>query len=397
MTIVARVDRKTNASGNAAIYDDLSREVYCVLGLPIDVVDMQTALRSIDSAVARGTPFVISTTNLNFLTNSLADRAFAKSLVMSDLCPPDGMPIVWIARLIGIPINERVAGSDIFAKLKSLRRPAGPIKVFLFGATERAAIAACENLNSHAVGLTCAGWLCPGFGTVDELSQDQFVEKINSSDADFLVVALGAKKGQLWLQRNHERLRIPVRAHLGATINFEAGLLRRAPVILQRLCLEWLWRIKEEPYLWKRYWHDGTVLLHLLGSRVVPIALGAIWLQLRKSRCARHLDVEQVQCKRQVTLKLSGYVIAEHIPKVIGCFRDAIASRKEIVVDFAETRAVDARAFGLLLMLEKKAVEIGITFKFVGISRGLERQFRLNGLKYMLSLRGSPGVNPCGS
>ena len=145
MTAVARVDRKVNASGNAAGYDDLSREVYCVLGLPIDVVDMQTVLRSIDSAVARRTPFVISTTNLNFLTNSLADRAFAKSLVMSNLCPPDGMPIVWIARLIGIPIKERVAGSDIFAELKSLRRAAGPIRVFLFGATERAAIAACES------------------------------------------------------------------------------------------------------------------------------------------------------------------------------------------------------------------------------------------------------------
>src|SRR5262249_23627212 len=77
--------------------DDLEREVYCVLGLPIDALDMQTALRYIDAAAANRTPLFISTPNLNFLANSRADVEFRESLLASDLCPADGMPIIWIA------------------------------------------------------------------------------------------------------------------------------------------------------------------------------------------------------------------------------------------------------------------------------------------------------------
>ena len=186
---------------------------------------------------------------------------------MSDLCPPDGAPIIWIARLLGIPITKRTAGSDIFDALKARPRSGKELKVFLFGATEQTAAAAARKLNDNATGLRCVGWTCPGFGSLDELSQDQFINQINASDADLLVVALGARKGQLWLRRNGPRLTIPVRTHMGAVINFQAGTVRRAPHVLRKLGLEWLWRIKEEPYLWRRYWHDGGVLLRLLMTR----------------------------------------------------------------------------------------------------------------------------------
>ena len=78
------------------------------------------------------------------------------------------------------------------------------------------------------------------------------------------------KKGQLWLLHNHERLKIPVRAHLGATINFTAGKVRRAPAAFRRWGLEWLWRIKEEPHLWKRYWNDGMTFMGLVFTHVIP-------------------------------------------------------------------------------------------------------------------------------
>jgi Glycosyl transferase WecG/TagA/CpsF family len=90
-----------------------------------------------------------------------------------------------------------------------------------------------------------------------QMSRDQMIDKVNASEADFLAVSLGAKKGQLWLHRNHQRLAIPVRAHLGAAINFQAGTVKRAPPRLRAWGLEWLWRIKEEPQLWRRYGHDG--------------------------------------------------------------------------------------------------------------------------------------------
>jgi hypothetical protein len=97
---------------DAAAHATLSRPVYSVLGLPIDAVDLTTVVQKIEEAAANRTTLLISTPNLNFLASSLSDPEFRESLLDSDLCPPDGTPIVWIARLLGLPIKERVAGSE---------------------------------------------------------------------------------------------------------------------------------------------------------------------------------------------------------------------------------------------------------------------------------------------
>ena len=112
------------------ICDDLSREVYCILGVPIDAIEMPDALRRIEAAAATAEPFVLSTPNLNFLVNSQSDAEFRQTLLMSDLCPPDGAPIIWIARLLGIPITKRTAGSDIFDALKDRPRSGKNLRSF---------------------------------------------------------------------------------------------------------------------------------------------------------------------------------------------------------------------------------------------------------------------------
>ena len=210
---------------------DLTRDVYCVFGAPIDATDMAATLRRINQASTNSEPILISTVNLNFLANSLADPEFRDSLLFSDFCTADGMPIVWLARLLGLPIRERIAGADILDKLRaktSLRK----LKVFFFGGADGIAEAARRVLNAENGGLTCVGTLNPGYGTIDDMSSDAVIAKINASNADFLIVALGASKGQAWLSRNHHRLRVPVRAHLGAAINFQAGTVRRAPKLM---------------------------------------------------------------------------------------------------------------------------------------------------------------------
>jgi len=389
------LDRNVERNSVPAIADDLSREVYCILGMPIDAIEMPAVMQSIEMAAASAVPFVISTPNVNFLVNAQNDAEFRESLLLSDLCPADGMPIVWIARLMGIPIKNRIAGSDIFEALKVRTRPEGPLKVFLFGAKDSVVEAAARTLNL-TTGLSCVGWICPSWGDVDELSQKEFIDKINSSNADFLVATLGAIKGQLWLHRNHHRLRIPLRSHLGATIHFQAGTVKRAPYTFQKLGLEWLWRIKEEPYLWKRYFHDGRVLLHLLLTRVLPLAISARLLQRRYERSAHDLVIKQTYGDNFVTLSLSGFAIGCHVDKVVTYFKVAMTTRKQIVIDFSETRAVDARFLGFLLMLRKQLKAQNTVPRFVGISRRLERMFRLNGCGYLLPARvkeATPGWN----
>jgi N-acetylglucosaminyldiphosphoundecaprenol N-acetyl-beta-D-mannosaminyltransferase len=365
-----------------ALPDDLAREVYCILGLPIDAIDSEAVVRRIELASAGAAPFVISTPNLNFLVASQFDPEFRDCLLLSDLCPADGMPIVWIAKLFGIPIKRRIAGSDIFEALKIERGAARPMKLFLFGGAAGVAAKAAEALNAHRHGLRCVGWCYPGFGTVEEMSRAEFIDQINSSQADFLVASLGAKKGQMWLRRNHDRLRVPIRAHLGATLNFQAGTIKRAPRIMRKLGIEWLWRIKEEPYLWRRYWADGLVLLQLMLTRVLPLSIWMAWLRLRHRE--QDLAITRVDDHESTVLSLCGFATAPNIDKIIAAFR-AAAPRRQVSLDFDRTQAVDARFLGLLLMLTKKFASTGASLRLEGISRRLRRLFRLHGVEFLLS------------
>jgi N-acetylglucosaminyldiphosphoundecaprenol N-acetyl-beta-D-mannosaminyltransferase len=371
--------------GATPIEDDLSREVYCVLGLPIDATDMAAVLHKVEAHAVARKRFLISTPNLNFLVNYQLDADFRNSLLLSDLCPADGMPILWIARFTGVPIKTRVPGSDFFDMLKVGNQLGFRLKVFLFGGGDGVAAAASEAINAGPGGLFCVGSIFPGFGTVDEMSTDKIIDEINASDADFLVASLGAKKGQAWLQRNHARLRIPIRAHLGAAINFEAGRIKRAPTWMRRRGLEWLWRIKEEPYLWRRYLTDGSRLVGLLLTRGIPLALEAGLLPLMRRSKGQGLSVMHLHDNDSVTLRLSGDATASHVQKAIECFRDVLIMKKQVVVDFSETRVVDARFLGLLLMLRKCLHGQGITAKFVGMSPGLARTFRLHGLGFLVA------------
>jgi len=372
-----------NTMANSVRPDDLAREVYGVLGIPVDVVDMATALRRIDTAAAGTAPFLISTANLNFLVTSRSDEEFRESLLLSDLCTADGMPIVWIARLLGIPIIKRIAGSDIFEALKSAKKST-PLKIFMFGGNEGAAAAACKTLNAESSGLTCAGSFYPGFGTVDEMSTDAILNSINSSNADFLAAALGAKKGQAWLLRNHDRLRIPIRVHLGATINFQAGTLKRAPARMRKWGLEWLWRIKEEPQLWRRYWDDGLALLWLVLTQVIPLIILHHWYRLKLSGKSQYLRVERTDDHKSVILSIDGVATAESIGNAVSSFVDAASAGKSTVINFANTRLIDARFLGLLLMLDKQLKRQHLQLILAGMSPRIARLFRLNGFGYLL-------------
>jgi N-acetylglucosaminyldiphosphoundecaprenol N-acetyl-beta-D-mannosaminyltransferase len=369
-----RIDAATNAT--------LARSVYCVLGLPIDAVNLATVVQRLEAAADNRATFLISTPNLNFLVSSLSDPEFRESLLDSDLCPPDGAPIVWIARLLGLPIKERVAGSDLLDRLRAGGSGIRRLAIFLFGGAKGVAAAAAAKLNTEPSGLNCVGTMDPGFCEVSEMSQDHVMETINSSGADFLVLSLGAKKGQLWLQRIHHRLTVPIRAHLGAAVNFQAGLVKRAPPMVRAWGFEWLWRIKEEHYLWKRYRDDGLVLLRLMLTRVLPLAIITRWQQF--SSKPQDLMIKKHYDGRLIAISLSGAAAGQHVSKATSCFQEALAGEQDIIVDLTNTRLIDARFLGLLLMLRKELKRRGARLTINGASRSIERMFRLHELGFLL-------------
>lgn len=377
--------RKSAGAGSAeslalSLQDDLSRDVYGLFGIPIDADDRIAVLRKMAIAADAGTRFLISTPNVNFLVQSQCDTAFRESLLQSDHCCADGMPIVWISRLLGLPIAERVSGSDLFETLRSKEPSPRPLKVFLFGGGEGVAEIVCGLLNARPSGVRCVGALNPGFGTVEEMSESAIIERINRSGADLLAVFLSAKKAQFWLHYNHDRLSIPVRGQFGATINYQAGTVRRAPAMFQRLGLEWLWRIKEEPYLWKRYSTDGLLLIRLVVMRALPIAIDLAW----QRRLDRDLSVSKRKEFDLIVVGLVGYATKTHVTKCIAFFRSILCERSDIVIDLSQTRAIDPRFFGLLLMLRKELKKDGKKLTFTDVSASALRNFRLNGFEFLL-------------
>jgi N-acetylglucosaminyldiphosphoundecaprenol N-acetyl-beta-D-mannosaminyltransferase len=363
--------------------DDLSRNVFGVLGMPLDAVDFQTLLSLIDGAVKLRRPFLLSTPNVNFLMMSRVNDDFRESLLMSDLCPVDGMPMVWIARLLGIPIGHRLSGSDIFDALRS-RDLAQKLKVFMFGGSEGIVDSVSKSINAEQGGLTCVGTLNPGFGSVAEMSTDAIFQSINASNADLLTLFLSAGKAQAWLLRNHARVEIPFRAQFGATINLQAGRIRRAPLWVQRMGLEWLWRIKEEPYLWRRYWVDGRGLLTLVVTCVLPLSVGQIFRRLAGVGKNDILTIDQSEGPETLGIRLSGAAVIRHIDAATACFRQALEIRKPIVIDLSQVSTIDQRFFGLLLMLRKQLLARGDRLTFSGVKRRSRKLFRMNGFGFLL-------------
>lgn len=365
------------------VCDDLDREAYCVLGIPIDAVDMDRAVRQIKDAARARRRFLISTPNLNFVVNSQSDVGLRESVLESDLCTADGTPVVWIGRCLGMPIQDRVAGSDILDSLQEDRQSASPLKLFLFGGADGVAKIAENRINKASTALRCVGTLQPGYGSVEQMSSNGTIEAINASDADFLVVALGAAKGQAWLRRNDAQLTVPVRSHFGAAINFQAGTIKRAPTVLQKLGLEWLWRIKEEPYLWRRYAHDGSVLLKLLVTRILPLLIEARW-QRYKLKNVNSLSGKHALVGDGVVLTFKGAAIAANVTDAIKLFKQAAGFKRPITIDMAAVSAIDARFIGVLLMLRKIVLGQGGCLNFTPVSPYLARMFRLHGVEYLL-------------
>ncbi len=257
--------------------------------MPFDIVDLQEVREQIFAAAETRRQLVFATPNVSFAAQAQRDAVFREDVLRTNLSLPDGMPVIWLGRALGVPFEERVAGSDLLDSLIHSPGPR-PLRVYFFGGDAGAAAAALQAVNARpGSGLIAVGASFPGYVPVDEMGTEVLLDDINSSQADLLVVALGAAKGHRWIEANRSRLQSPVISHLGAAINFVAGRLQRAPRILQRLGLEWLWRIKEEPALYKRYLRDGIFLL-----REGFVMLGTAARQRLQRRRTARVDIQRL-------------------------------------------------------------------------------------------------------
>ncbi|MEZ5659772.1 MAG: WecB/TagA/CpsF family glycosyltransferase [Burkholderiaceae bacterium] len=355
---------------------DFYRRVYCVMGLPIDAHTVDSARSELIEAVRMGRRYVMVTPNANFVAICQRDSAFRDSLLKSDVSLADGAPLIALARIAGIPIHERVAGSSLFESL-CRHRLDNPVTVFLFGESNGIPERAQRNINGSAQGVVCNGWYEPEYGSAEDLSTPEIRRAISSSRSDFLVVALGAQKGQRWIDKNIELINTPAVCHLGAVMKMTAGIVRRAPSFMQKLGLEWLWRIIEEPALWRRYRDDALTITRLLVTRLIPLAL-----HRSRKRLFAVVDyapqLRRIDDSGVVQLRLRGTWRVDDTFQLRGELTDIAESGKDVELDLADTSDMDSGVVGLLLILRGHCMRIGARMTVVGAS------WRIRNLLYMM-------------
>jgi len=237
----------------------------------IDAVSFSGALDRVAALVDRGRGGAVFTPNVDHVVLADDDARFRDAYQRASLALPDGAPIPWAARLLGTPVPEKVSGSDLVVPLARLAAARG-WRVFLLGGAPMVAERVAERL-ARDFGVTVVGRESPMIGADGAgADDDAIVRRIRASRAQLLLVALGAPKQELWIDRHRQALGPVVAIAVGASLDFLGGHVRRAPRWISRVGLEWLYRLAREPRrLWRRYLvRDPRFLLILARTARIP-------------------------------------------------------------------------------------------------------------------------------
>jgi N-acetylglucosaminyldiphosphoundecaprenol N-acetyl-beta-D-mannosaminyltransferase len=241
-----------------------------LLGLRFDIAGTDDVINFIEISCKQpqSIPRHIVTINTNFIALSRKDPYFRQVLLDADICCIDGMPIIWLHDFLGLAHKGRVAGSDLLLELIASKLSA-KVRVYVFGSTEDSVIIAIDRIRANG-NLEIAGYTSPGFVSLEELSRDEYINAINNSHSDMLLVSLSAGKAIRWIGKNREKLKVKLVFQVGAAVDFISGKQIRAPLYFRKLGLEWIWRIIHNPRLTGRYLLDGAMLIYLFLRYIVP-------------------------------------------------------------------------------------------------------------------------------
>lgn len=230
----------------------------------IDNLTMDETLEEVDKLIKENKCSYVVTPNVDHIVQLEKDEELQKVYQNASLILTDGKPLIWISKLYKTPIKEKISGSDLFPRVCHL----ASIKnytMYLLGAAEGVADKAAKNLMNKYKGLKIVGTYSPPFGfEKDEAEMNKIKKQIQDVHPDILVVGLGCPKQEKFMYNYCKELGVPISFGLGASIDFEAGNIKRAPRWMSDHGLEWLYRITQDPRrLTKRYLVDDTKIFRL--------------------------------------------------------------------------------------------------------------------------------------
>jgi N-acetylglucosaminyldiphosphoundecaprenol N-acetyl-beta-D-mannosaminyltransferase len=247
-----------------------------ILGVRVSALNMAVATEKIAHWIANDARHFICVANVHTITESQRDPRLRWVNNNAGMVTPDGMPLVWVCRLMGQSQVSRVYGPDLLLAVCECSLQYGWSHYF-YGGGPGVAEKMVERLLGRFPGLKVVGYESPPFRSLLVEEECAAVERINQAQADILWVGLGAPKQEYWMAEHLGLITVPVMIGVGAAFDFHAGVKKQAPRWMQRSGLEWLFRLMSEPKrLWRRYLINNPlflwlVFLQLTGLRKFPV------------------------------------------------------------------------------------------------------------------------------
>lgn len=335
-------------------------------GVRFDHVSMSETLNRIEAMVCSGQSHYVVTPNVDFVMQAQTDAELRRILFEADLSICDGTPLLWASGLLGNPLPERVAGSDLVpALLKVAAQKAH--RVFFLGGTSKSSELAVARVREQYPQLKLAGHFSPPFADLLDMDLDEIRTQIRLARPDLLFVSFGSPKGEKWIRLMLEELRVPVSISVGATLDFLAGTVARAPRWMRRTGTEWLFRVIQEPRrLTKRYltgfWVVGRVLArqcwHMRETGSVPATtLPALPTQSESpDRCDWKLPPRWDAAAVKAAWSHTGNLLADLRPTLI---------------DLSEVSIIDSTGLGWLMHVQSIARRRGKRLVCAGATKEL--------------------------
>lgn len=230
----------------------------------IDNLTMSETLEVIDRLIKEDKNAYVVTPNVDHIVQLEFNKELQAVYKNANLILTDGKPLIWISKLYKTPIKEKNSGSDLFPLLCEMAAQKG-YRMYFLGAAEGVAAKAAENLTKRFPELQVVGTYSPPFGfDNDKAELDKITSMIKEADPHILIVGLGCPKQEKFILRYKDVLGVPISLGLGASLDFEAGNIKRAPKWMCNYGLEWLYRLFKEPKrMFKRYIVDDMAIFGL--------------------------------------------------------------------------------------------------------------------------------------
>jgi N-acetylglucosaminyldiphosphoundecaprenol N-acetyl-beta-D-mannosaminyltransferase len=235
-----------------------------VWGIPLTPINLEQTLEWIDQRIQQqAQPTYIVTVNLHTAMLAHQQPRFRETVLQAGLAVADGMPLLWASRWRRSPLPARVTGSDLVPALLRLAAHKG-YRVFLLGGAPGVAEQAAARIQDGASALHVVGMESPPFRPLSAEEEDALIARIRTAAPHLLVAALSQPRGEIWLQQKCQAMGVPVCIQSGAALDFLAGRVPRAPAWIQRMGLEWAYRLYQEPArMLGRYASNGAFFLRM--------------------------------------------------------------------------------------------------------------------------------------